>query len=112
MIGIDLEKIGRVFQERGGITAWLMSRLHSGATKRERSKRRLALLDRISLTPRQSLTLVEAEGRRFLVGTSADGGPVFYALDGAAQSATRPAKTRALKSTGRCADGASARVSW
>ena len=42
---------------------------------------RLALLERISLAPRQSLALVEAEGRRFLVATSAEGGPAFFALD-------------------------------
>lgn len=112
MIGIDREKIGRVLQERGGFAAWLMSRLQSGATHRERSKKRLALLDRISLAPRQSLALIEAEGRRFLVGTSADGGPVFYALDGAVQSPTGLARVRALKSAGRSADSASARVSW
>jgi hypothetical protein len=40
------------------------------------------LLERISLAPRQSLALIEAEGRRILVATSAEGGPAFYALDG------------------------------
>ena len=43
---------------------------------------RLALLERIALAPRQSLALVEAVGRRFLVATSAEGGPAFFALDG------------------------------
>ena len=33
------------------------------------------------LAPRQSLALVEAEGRRFLVATSAEGAPAFYPLD-------------------------------
>jgi hypothetical protein len=42
---------------------------------------RLALLDRITLAPRQSLALVEAEGRRILVATSVESGPVFYPLD-------------------------------
>jgi flagellar biogenesis protein FliO len=42
---------------------------------------RLALLERIALAPRQSLALVEAEGRRFLVATSPEGAPAFYALD-------------------------------
>jgi hypothetical protein len=48
---------------------------------REIARPRLALLERISLAPKQSLALVEAEGRRFLVATSSDGSPAFYALD-------------------------------
>jgi len=39
------------------------------------------LLERIALAPRQSLALVEAKGRRFLVATSPEGAPAFYALD-------------------------------
>jgi hypothetical protein len=42
---------------------------------------KLALIERITLAPRQSLALVEAEGRRILVAVSAEGGPAFYALD-------------------------------
>jgi flagellar biosynthetic protein FliP len=38
-------------------------------------------VERIALAPRQSLALVEAEGRRFLVATSPEGAPTFYALD-------------------------------
>jgi flagellar biogenesis protein FliO len=60
------------------------------------SQPRLELLERIALAPRQSLALVEAEGRRFLVATSADGAPAFFALDGS----QRPAIPR------------SQRVSW
>jgi flagellar biogenesis protein FliO len=56
-----------------------------------RAQPRLELLERISLAPRQSLALVEAEGRRFLVATSPEGGPAFYALDGEARGARRPA---------------------
>lgn len=51
---------------------------------------RLALLERITLAPRQTLALVEAEGRRLLVATSPDGAPTFYALDGNRQQ-THPA---------------------
>jgi flagellar biogenesis protein FliO len=42
----------------------------------------LSILARISLGPRQSVALVEAEGVRLLVGTSADGPPSFYPLAG------------------------------
>ena len=61
-----------------GLADWLLDRLRSG----RRPTPRLALLERISLAPRQSLALVEAEGRRFLVATSQEGAPAFYALDG------------------------------
>ncbi len=62
----------------GGLGAWLVEKLRG----RRRAEPRLALLERISLAPRQSLALVEAEGRRILVATSAEGGPAFYPLDG------------------------------
>jgi len=61
----------------GGLGAWLLDRLRG----RQRRAPRLALLERISLAPRQSLALIEAEGRRILVATSPEGGPAFYALD-------------------------------
>ena len=68
----------------GGWTGWLLKRLHGA--RREPS--RLALLERITLAPRQSLALIEAEGRRLLVATSPEGAPVFYALDGSPLSET------------------------
>jgi hypothetical protein len=61
----------------GGWAGWLVSRLR--ATRRHEP--RLQLLERITLAPRQSLALVEADGRRLLVATSADGGPAFYPLE-------------------------------
>jgi flagellar biogenesis protein FliO len=61
----------------GGLAGWLLGRLRSGAAQRPR----LELLERIALAPRQSLALVEAEGRRLLVATSPEGAPAFYALD-------------------------------
>lgn len=67
----------------GGVAGWLLGRLGG----RRRPQPRLELLERIALAPRQSLALVEAEGRRFLVATSAEGGPAFYALDGEARPA-------------------------
>jgi flagellar biogenesis protein FliO len=59
-----------------GLAAWLLGRLR-GPERRPS----LALLERITLAPRQSLALVEAEGRRFLVATSAEGSPAFHPLD-------------------------------
>ena len=61
----------------GGLAGWLAAKFRSS----EHREPRLALLERIALAPRQSLALVEAEGRRILVATSAEGGPAFYPLD-------------------------------
>jgi flagellar biogenesis protein FliO len=59
------------------LLGWLRERLR----RPRRTAPRLALLERITLAPRQSLAMVEAEGRRFLVATSPEGAPAFYALD-------------------------------
>ncbi len=77
---------------RGGLGRWLLARL-TGPAKPQPS---LALLERITLAPKQSLALVEAEGRRFLVATSAEGAPAFYALNtGKGRGAAmRPARVR------------------
>ena len=113
MMQIDRGKIESAFMERGGLAAWLLKKIAAGAQVRAQRKSRLALVDRISLAPRQSLALVEAEGRRFLVATSQEGGPVFYALDsspasGSASVFARPAMHR---SSGISAN-APARISW
>lgn len=74
------------------LSGWLVSRFR----RRASAQPRLALLERITLAPRQTLTLVEVEGRRLLVATSPDGAPTFYALDvkgqqnHAAQAARQP----------------------
>lgn len=60
-----------------GWVGWLVRRLRRAVEPRPR----LALLERISLAPRQTLALVEAEGRRVLVATSAEGTPAFFALE-------------------------------
>ena len=92
----------------GGLAGWLLDRLRSGS----RRQPRLELVERIALAPRQSLSLVEAEGRRFLVVTSPEGSPAFYALD------ERSIRTRSNNNVVRI-DGAArqtarlaARVSW
>ncbi len=84
----------------GGWAGWLLARVR--ATRRHEP--RLQLLERISLAPRQSLALVEADGKRLLVATSADGGPAFYPLDARTTGLARPS----ARSNSRHA----ARVSW
>ena len=60
----------------GGLAGWLLQRFHA----RREGRPRLLLIERIALAPRQTLSLVEADGRRVLVATSADGAPSFLAL--------------------------------
>jgi flagellar biogenesis protein FliO len=72
-----VSRTGEMTERIGGLAGWLMARLRP----RPRAERRLVLLERIALAPRQSLALVEAEGRTILVATSAEGGPAFYQLD-------------------------------
>ena len=61
----------------GGWAGRLMARLR----RTGRPQPQLRLLERIAISPRLSLALVEAEGRRFLLATSGDGAPAFYPLD-------------------------------
>ena len=70
----------------GGLTGWLLQRAGAVFSSVRRPSPRLALIERIALAPKQSLALVEAEGRRFLVATSAEGSPAFYSLDDRARS--------------------------
>ncbi len=74
----------------GGLAGWLWMRFR-GQSKPRPS---LALLERITLAPRQTLALVEAEGRRFLIATSADGSPTFCALGPEAGARQTPARKR------------------
>jgi Flagellar biosynthesis protein, FliO len=84
----------------GGWAGWLLAKWHG----RRRAEPRLALLERITLAPRQSLALIEAEGRMILVATSAEGGPAFYPLD---ENSSR----RAYAGADRAARGRP-RISW
>lgn len=72
----------------GGVAGWLLARLR----RESRPARRLILHERISLGPRQHLALVEADGRRFLIATGADGAPAFHPLDQIRRE--NPASTR------------------
>jgi hypothetical protein len=79
----------RVGAGNRGWAAWLLERFRPCV----RRSRRLELLDRIALAPRQSVALIEAEGRRFLVASSAEGTPAFYPL-GASSAAGRVSRRR------------------
>jgi flagellar biogenesis protein FliO len=75
----------------GGLAGWLLTKLR----RARRARPRLALVERITLAPRQSLSLIEAEGRRLLVATSADGAPAFYPLDEPRYAAAHASETAA-----------------
>jgi flagellar biogenesis protein FliO len=101
----------------GWLTGWLLARISRLRTG-HRSAPRLALVERIALAPRQSLALIEAEGRRILVATSADGASAFYPLDEAARPSPHSATPFAPNSlpghTSRLSmsRGPASRVSW
>jgi flagellar biogenesis protein FliO len=99
-----IEKTRPAGGQIGGLAGWLLDRLKT----RGRRQPRLELVERITLAPRQSLALVEAEGRRFLVATSSEGAPAFYALDERA----RPNGARPAVSRQSGAARPAARVSW
>ncbi len=61
----------------GGLAGWFLGRFRG----RQALQPRLIVIERVSLAPRHSLALVEAEGHRLLVATSADGATVFQALE-------------------------------
>ena len=84
----------------GGLAGWLLDLIG----RKARPRPSLALLERITLAPRQSLSLVEADGRRFLIATSADGAPAFYALGERAG--------RTPRNFVRAGSSATSRVSW
>jgi flagellar biogenesis protein FliO len=77
----------------GGLAGWLLGRMGSGSRRRPA----LVVRERITLGPRQTLSLVEAEGRTLLIATSPEGTPAFYALDerrgSRSESRNHPART-------------------
>ena len=90
----DTNPAGKVV---GGLAGWLLARIR----RQSRPRPSLALLERITLAPRQSLSLVEADGRRFLIATSADGAPAFYALGDSARRPRRDSAQARMPTTSR-----------
>jgi hypothetical protein len=84
----------------GGLTGWLLKRMRGEG----RPRPQLAVLERITLAPRQSLALIEAGGQRLLVATSADGTPAFYPVGVCPEQAARRSRSTERVSRGR--------VSW
>jgi hypothetical protein len=74
----------------GGFAGWLLSRWHN----RTHTQARLALLERINLAPRQTLCLIEAEGRKFLVASSPQSAPAFYPLESREPGSPNPNANR------------------
>jgi hypothetical protein len=60
----------------------LIARLLRGWQVSAERPARLALIARIELGARQTVALIEAEGERLLVASSADGGVSFFPLNG------------------------------
>ncbi len=96
----------------GGWAGLLLCRLLGRLRPGGRARPRLELVERIALAPRQSLSLVEAEGRRFLVVTSPEGSPAFYALDERPIHARSQSNVVRIDGPARAAARLAARVSW
>jgi len=96
-----------------GLAGWLM-RLWKRTSERRACTPQLALIERIALGPRQALALVEAEGMRVLVATSADGAAAFYPLQSAAGGGrVRGTLEASVRIAGRgVRPGTPGRVSW
>ncbi len=106
-----VHRTGGTKESIGGIAGWLMTKFNGG----QKTEPRLALVERIALAPRQSLALVEAEGRRILVATSAEGSPAFYPLSeksGWSVGGQRTVCGSKRGTTKRQSRFASQRVSW
>jgi flagellar biogenesis protein FliO len=84
----------------GGWAGWLMRRLHTA--RRERP--RLELVERITIGPRQTVALIEADGRRLLVACAAAGEPAIVPLGSEVEARVREL---AIRGTQR-----KLRVSW
>ncbi|HEU5351253.1 MAG TPA: flagellar biosynthetic protein FliO [Terracidiphilus sp.] len=126
--GLPALHAGNQGREPWSLAGWLLelwqNRGLTGRAGAARPAPRLALVERITLAPRQQLALVEAEGRHLLVAISPEGGPVFYALDGEGQGEGQGAGgTRAGAGAGagagvrrrkqaRASMGSSRRISW
>jgi hypothetical protein len=93
----EAQGAGKAKPPIGGLAGWLLGRLRG----ERRSVPRLAVLERISLAPRQSLALVEADGRRFLVATSSEGTPAFYPLDAPCRQAVADRVAGTARTEGR-----------
>jgi hypothetical protein len=89
----------------GRLAGWLLGRLRTG----QRARARLSVLERIQLAPRQSLTMIEADGRLLLVATSPDGAPAFYPLDSPRQQSFYAGQ---LSPAARSLPSRAARISW
>jgi flagellar biogenesis protein FliO len=103
--------------EAGGLALWLLAkwrsaRLGLAARGMGRSAPRLALVERITLGSRQTLALVEAEGRRFLVASSAEGAPAFLALDSQRTGSENFSRVRGAKAEVSKTGLSKARISW
>lgn len=64
---------------------WVLVRLR----RSEHREQQLRLIQRIAVAPKQSLALVEVEGRRLLLATGSDGSPAFFALGHAEERTVR-----------------------
>jgi hypothetical protein len=91
-----LRRAGLIFSR---LVDWMRSCWRASPIARPR---RLTLIERIPLGPRQALALVEADGIHLLVTVSPDGAPSFYPLLAGRSSSANFSLGRAKRIPGMC----------
>jgi len=81
-----------------GLAVWLIGKLRPQVD----SMPRVRILERIRVTPRQVLILVEVEGERLLMGASDGSTPAFHLVKKRA-TASGPRQVSAIRVEGTCA---------
>lgn len=62
-----------------------------GCVRQARAPRRLLVLEKVSLAPRQTIALIEVDGQKLLVASTQEGSPSFCLLNSSARrSELRP----------------------
>lgn len=85
-----------------GLAGWLRDWWQRSSIRRPA---RLSLVERISLGPRQALSLVEADGMRLLIASSNDSAPVFFALGATTPPALDDTTPRSFDATPQTTNG-------
>jgi flagellar biogenesis protein FliO len=80
----------------GGLAGWLMAWMHTlrlGATMRLKTRKRMSLVETLSLGGKKQLLLVTCAGERFLVGTGSDSVQTIVRIHPESDALKRPQAT-------------------
>lgn len=74
---------------RHGLAGWLLERVRH----RSKTRPRLALVERISLAPRQAVSLLEVDGQKLLIATAQECSPSFCLLNSSVRRVRRKGRS-------------------